>query len=79
MASPSVNRHIFGKERNESPLGCREISEMAEIKDSLFRCDSETYVVNLTEERKSTKSGVQSHFNLEIFRYTNISGKAKML
>lgn len=52
---------------------------MAKIKDSLLRCDSETYLVNLTEERKSTKSGVQSHFNLEIFRYTNISGKAKML
>lgn len=41
---------------------------MAKIKDSLLRCDSETYLVNLTEERKSTKSGVQSHFNLEIFK-----------
>lgn len=62
LASPSVNRHIFGKERNESPLGC---GEMAKINDSLLRCDSEMYLVNLIEERKSTTS-VQSHFNPEI-------------
>ena len=49
LASPSVNRHIFGKDRNESPLGC---GEMAKIKDLLLRCDSETYLVNLIEERK---------------------------
>lgn len=52
---------------------------MAEIKDSLTRCDSETTTGESNRGAEVYGQEFVFHFNLEIFRYTNISGKAKML